>query len=101
MSGGELIAAAKAFAKAHKKSEEFAERRRALPAGASRARVTTANARWSRWAEERDRCAVVLEQLRRNAPDGPETEKADAIARGQPFSAEVMAKFIDSLGGGR
>lgn len=37
------------------KSERLAQARGALPAGSSRARVTTANARWMRAAEERDR----------------------------------------------
>lgn len=34
--------------------------RAALPAGSSRARVTTANARWTRAAEHRDRCEAAL-----------------------------------------
>lgn len=39
---------------AQKKSTKAAEVRAALPAGSSRARVTTANARWMRAAEHRD-----------------------------------------------
>lgn len=39
---------------ARKKSAKAAEARAALPAGSSRARVTTANARWMRAAEHRD-----------------------------------------------
>ena len=34
--------------------------RAALPAGSSRARVTTANARWSTKCEQRDRCEARL-----------------------------------------
>lgn len=34
--------------------------RAALPAGSSRARVTTANARWTRAAEHRGRCEAAL-----------------------------------------
>lgn len=34
--------------------------RAALPAGSSRARVTTANARWATAAEHRDRCEAAL-----------------------------------------
>jgi hypothetical protein len=36
------------------------ERRRALPPGSSRARVTTANARWATACEARDRVAQEL-----------------------------------------
>lgn len=36
------------------KSAKLAEARAALPAGSTRARVTTANARWARAAEARD-----------------------------------------------
>lgn len=51
-----LVVAAKALVLAQEKSDRAAESRARLPAGSSRARVTTANARWMRAAEERDRC---------------------------------------------
>jgi hypothetical protein len=51
-----------------RKSARFADARAALPAGSSRARVTSANARWARAAEERDRIARQLDQLRRGTP---------------------------------
>jgi hypothetical protein len=41
-----------------------AEARAALPPGSSRARVTTANARWARFAEARDRRERELNLLR-------------------------------------
>lgn len=43
------------FARAETASLKASEARSRLPAGSSRARVTTANARWARKAEERDR----------------------------------------------
>jgi len=45
---------------AHRKSAELAAKRAEMPIGSSRARVTTANAKWSRWAEERDRLYALL-----------------------------------------
>lgn len=48
--------------KAQAKSLKWAERRHALPAGSSRARVTTANANWARAAEHRDRIADQLDK---------------------------------------
>lgn len=42
------------------KSEKLSEARRALPAGSTRARVTSANARWARAAEARDLRAAEL-----------------------------------------
>lgn len=44
-----------AYIKAAAKSAELCRKRGELPSGASRARVTTANARWANHAEERDR----------------------------------------------
>lgn len=48
------------LAQAQAKSTRAAERRRSLPAGSSRARVTSANAAWMRAAEYRDLCAARL-----------------------------------------
>lgn len=45
---------------ADRKSDRLSQARAALPAGTSRARVTTANARWSRAAEARDHLRVLL-----------------------------------------
>lgn len=56
-----LATAAKRAAQAQAASEREAEKRAALPIGSSRAKVTSANARWSRCAEDRDRAFVALE----------------------------------------
>ena len=49
--------------RAQKASEKVAAARGALPPGSTRARVTTANARWMRKAEYRDRIAKELATL--------------------------------------
>jgi hypothetical protein len=51
-----IIDRAKALRAAQIASERCAEQRGKLDAGTSRARVTTANARWASAAEHRDRC---------------------------------------------
>lgn len=43
------------------------ERRRALPSGSSRARITTANAKWAIACEARDRLLREAEEARCNA----------------------------------
>lgn len=48
------------YIRAVEASERASEARRALPPGSSRAKVTTANARWISAAEERDRLAAEL-----------------------------------------
>lgn len=48
---------------AQAKSDRLCRSRAALPPGSSRARVTTANARWARAAEARDRIAAQLDAL--------------------------------------
>lgn len=53
-------------AKLTRESERAAAARAALPAGSSRARATTANARWARKAEARDAAIRELETLRGN-----------------------------------
>lgn len=58
-----LKSARKDLAAAEKKSAKAAETRASLPPGSSRARVTTANARWSRAAEARDRAAALVAKL--------------------------------------
>jgi hypothetical protein len=54
---------ARELAEARKKSERASEARYALPPGTSRARVTSANARWMRAAEHRDRLIAELAAL--------------------------------------
>lgn len=49
--------------RAEKDVQRTSERRRALPPGSTRARVTTANARWSTACEARDR--ILAEHDRR------------------------------------
>ncbi len=51
------------YAKAVTAAQRAAEARRALPPGSSRARVTTANARWAAAAEYRDMLADQLREL--------------------------------------
>lgn len=46
---------------AQKRSDKLAMARAALPIGSSRARITTANARWSSAAEARDRAQKELD----------------------------------------
>lgn len=50
----------KLLAAATAKSTKAAESRANLPPGSTRARVTTANARWMRAAEDRDRITAML-----------------------------------------
>ncbi len=52
------------LAAAQRASDRACARRAALPPGSSRARVTTANARWMRAAEERDRVQRLLDVTR-------------------------------------
>lgn len=50
---------------ATERAAEAAESRQRLPAGSSRARVTSANARWASAAEERDRIQQQLEDYKK------------------------------------
>lgn len=59
----EIETVRRALARAQLRSIGLAEARGRLPPGTSRARVTTANARWARAAEERDRLLRKLEEL--------------------------------------
>lgn len=59
---------------AQRKSMAASERRRALPPGTSRARVTTANARWGIAAEERDRVSDLLDLTRQQLADAEQEE---------------------------
>lgn len=50
-----IMELAREYRRLYKKSAKAAEARSALPPGSSRAKVTTANARWMGAAEARDR----------------------------------------------
>lgn len=52
------------LARAEAASARACNARASLPAGSSRARVTSANARWARAAEHRDRIAAALDAAR-------------------------------------
>ena len=68
-----------ALADAQAKSHAAMDRRRALPPGSSRARVTTANANWARAAEHRDRVSDMLDAARAAAqPAAPAPAPAPA-----------------------
>lgn len=69
----DVIEAWKRLDAAQKASEKAAEARAALPAGSTRAKVTTANARWANAAEDRDRkeaayIAALTAELQRLQP---------------------------------
>jgi hypothetical protein len=59
----DLPALKKAIVRAQARSMALATARASLPPGTSRARVTTANARWARAAEERDRILRRVEEM--------------------------------------
>jgi len=59
-SNGDLTVLRRRLSAAQRASEKASARRRSLPVGSSRARVTTANARWMRAAEARDRLAAAV-----------------------------------------
>jgi hypothetical protein len=54
----------RALAAAEAKSARLCLARAALPAGSTRARVTTAHARWARAAEERDRLRAIVDAIK-------------------------------------
>lgn len=58
---------ARAYKRAADASKRASDARAALPAGSSRAKVTSANARWRSAAEERDRLEVLLTEADRVA----------------------------------
>jgi hypothetical protein len=59
----DLPALKKAIVRAQARSMALATAMASLPPGTSRARVTTANARWARAAEERDRILKQVEEM--------------------------------------
>lgn len=58
-----IASAFRALAAAQRACDKRTAARAALPAGSSRARVTTANARWARACEQRDLCEKALRDL--------------------------------------
>jgi hypothetical protein len=56
------------LSRAQKASDRASEARFNLPPGSTRARVTTANARWMRAAEHRDRILKQLEEAESAVP---------------------------------
>lgn len=70
-----LPAQIRAYLAAERASARAADARAALPIGSTRARVTTANARWKSAAEERDRLWSAL------SPD--DQARAVELLRGQ------------------
>ena len=63
MARTELEIAERDLIKAHRDSLKLAQRRADCDPGTSRARITTANAKWSRAAEHRDRLAAKVDDL--------------------------------------
>ena len=61
MSDEKLARLLREFQSAEAASLRAMEARMALEAGSTRARVTSANAKWARAAEHRDRCRAALE----------------------------------------
>lgn len=73
----ELARRAKLYAEAVAESEKASEARMKLDAGSSRARITTANARWSTKAEHRDHCErnlIIALEAAGLAPAGGEND---------------------------
>ena len=70
----EIKAATKFYRQMARRAAKASEARYSLPPGTSRARVTTANARWMSYAEARDRAAKDLAFM----VDGVEGAVADA-----------------------
>lgn len=102
-----IAALEKKLAAAQAKSLEWAFRRGALPAGSSRARVTTANANWARAAEYRDRIADLLDKARAAQPVAAESQRVDisvgsTITLGrQIYTVYSVGKFSVELTGKR
>jgi hypothetical protein len=99
------------LAEAQEQSLAWAERRRALPPGSSRARVTTANANWARAAEHRDRCRDRLDAaMARVAKSAPVVVSAsvflpkagaELVLFGQSYTVEHVGMFMIRLAGSR
>ena len=55
----------KRLAECTKKAEKSCAYRASLPVGSSRARVTTANARWITWSQARDKVEAKLDEAKK------------------------------------
>jgi len=84
-------AGAKAYRAAVLASRKASERRYNLPAGSSRAAVTTANARWRSAAEERDRLGSELPAAVRAAVDAELALSNPRRNPADPLAAKVTA----------
>jgi hypothetical protein len=78
----DVIEAWKRLDAAQKASEKAADARASLPTGSTRAKVTTANARWANAAEDRDRkkaayIAALMAELQRVQPTAAPVPESD------------------------
>lgn len=89
------------IAAAHAKMRKASETRRALPAGSSRARVTTANARWMRACEHHDRLCSERDSIMETPGIDPKKRWiADSYANTQGAPViQMCAKFTVNEGG--
>lgn len=91
----EFVAADKYFREYSKAAAKAAEARSRLPAGSSRARVTSANARWARAAEARDaRERSLREQWQANQAQ-PQCDSTDAGDRCVYGAAHAIRQHSD------
>ena len=105
MANTEIASLETALRRAQAASHRAMDRRRALPPGSTRARVTTANANWARAAEHRDRISDALDRARAAAtvpapvatpaPIGPAYAVGGAITLGR--STHTITR-VSSLG---
>lgn len=65
----DLVSAVLGLVRAERASVKASEARAALPPGSTRARVTSANARWSRAAEHRDWCQERVREALAECPE--------------------------------
>lgn len=86
----------KKLAAAQAASLRWAYRRGALPAGSSRARVTTANANWARAAEHRDRIADLLDKARAAEQPAPRALSSEP----SKLSSEVSSELSSTIAAG-
>ena len=88
MTREEFLQTDKAYREQDAQASKLAQARGDLPPGSSRARVTTANARWTGAAEEREFMRRDLEVKRKQLIQ-------NAISEGKPVPAEVLAEYPD------
>src|SRR3990167_8824027 len=89
------------IAVAYAKMRAASERRRALPPGSSRARVTTANARWARACEHYDRLCRERDEIRDTPQLDPKVRWiSDSYAQSQGAPViQMCAKLTVNEGG--